>query len=73
MIVKSATGREIELDNISGPDDDIQIGSAEYVDGIGEVSDADLDFVYEAYAEKLSEHVFQNAVGAAEAFYEGDR
>lgn len=37
------------------------------------ISEAEMDYLTETYPEKCDEYAFEAAIGAAEAFYEGDR
>ncbi len=74
MIVKNRLGQEIEITSIYGQyDDDIQIDACNYVDSDNEVSDEDIEYIYENYQDSLYETWHENKVSQAEAYYEGDR
>lgn len=72
MIVKDAQGLEIEIE-ISGDYDEAMIESGRYVDSGAEVPDCVLDELQDTYAAEISQQVYENMCGRAEAFYEGDR
>lgn len=72
MIVKNAQGREIEIDGISGPSDDIQIEACYYVDTPEhhEVDQDDIDYILDRYAAELEESWVQQCVCLAESTFE---
>ncbi len=74
MIVKDSKGREVEIGGFHGRDrDDIQIGEAAYTDDGSDVSDDEMEHIYDAYASEIDQAWYENQMDAAEAFYEGER
>ena len=73
MLVKDSNGRECEISVYGRFDDDIQIDSAVYTDDGTDVPDDQVEFLYDHYASEIYEHWFENQIGAAESYYEGDR
>jgi hypothetical protein len=73
MKVKDKSGRQIEISVYGRYEDDIQIDEAYYTDSEEEVSDETLDYIYSQYADAMYEEWYDNKVGEAEYYYEGDR
>lgn len=73
MIVKDSKGRECEIE-ISGSDyDDVMVECGTYTDDGSAVPEAELDIIQVIYAGEIGEAWKENAVCAAESYYEGDR
>ena len=71
MIVHDKNNRELEIDGLSGAEDDIQIDSIYYTDNPDEeVSDEVVDYIMDTYAAELYNEWFQNQVCAAEYAYD---
>lgn len=66
MIVKDKAGREIEISVYGRYEDDIQIDSAQYVDGDDEVSEETCEYIYEHYQSELYEAWFDQQCGRAD-------
>jgi hypothetical protein len=73
MLVKDEKGREIEISVYEKYEDDIQIDDANYIDSDDEVSEDTLDYIYSQYADAMYEVWYDNKIGEAEYYYEGDR
>lgn len=75
---KDSKGRPVCDVEVSGYGDDAYIESANYDDTAPdaeteEVPEAELDWMQDNYGAEIAELAFENAAGAAEAYYEGDR
>lgn len=74
MIVQNKDGRKIRITGVYGREpDDIQVDGLEYLDGVGEVTEEDYDYVQDNFYDAIYEVWFENQIGAAEVYYEGDR
>ena len=65
-------GREIEL-RLHGDMDDIQVSEAYYLDGDEDVPDDVIDMLLDKYADEVYMELYENKIGQAEDYYEGDR
>lgn len=72
MSIKDSQGREVDI-LVSGHGDEIEIEYIQYVDSEVEVPDSEVDFIMDAYAGELEMMALERAIGAAEAYYEGER
>lgn len=74
---KDSKGRPVCDVEVSGYGDEAMIESAHYDDTPADVTEEvpveELEWMQDNYAAEIAEMAFENAVGAAEAFYEGDR
>jgi hypothetical protein len=73
MIVKDSKGKEVEISVYGNDPDDIQIDEAFYVETKEDVSDDEIQYIYDAYSDSIYESWLDKQIGAAEAYYEGDR
>jgi hypothetical protein len=73
MLVKDSKGLGVEISVYGSCDDDIQIDSAVYVSTGLDVDDTEIDFIQDTYASEIYDYWFENQVGAAESYCEGDR
>lgn len=76
--LSDSKGRIVCDIEVEGSDCDAFISSANYLTytdetGSYKVPDDELDYLTEKYTDVVQEHVFENAVSAAEYTYEGDR
>jgi hypothetical protein len=66
-------GREVEF-SVSGRGCDAMVEDAYFTDGAKEeLSDTQIETIYQDYADVIEEEAYQNAVGDAEYACEGDR
>lgn len=76
MTCKDSNGREceVEVEHASDPCDSFAMSGA-YLDVPfrQEVPEEELNWITDAYAERLAEEHFEWSVGRAEACFEGDR
>jgi hypothetical protein len=74
---KDSKGRPVCDVEVSGYGDEAMIESAHYDDtppGVTEeVPEDELNWMQEEFAAEVAELAFENAVGAAESYFEGDR
>jgi len=71
MLVKNKLGQEIEIESIYGKyENDIQIGCAYYVDTNKDISDEDLEYIYENYQQELYEKWYENQACQAEYYWD---
>jgi hypothetical protein len=74
---KDSNGRPVVDVEVSGYGSEAMIESAVYDDTapgvIEQVPDVELDYLQDTYADRVAELAFENAVCAAESYYEGDR
>jgi hypothetical protein len=69
-----SSGRAVCDVEVSGYGDDIYIESATYDDTDAQpVPDTELDWMQDTFAAELAELAFENAIGAAESYWEGER
>jgi len=73
MLVKNNDGREIEIHVYGNHSDDIQIDEAFYLDSNDDVTDEDIEYIMDYYADDIYLQWYENKCGQAEAYYEGDR
>lgn len=73
MILTTKDGREVEIKATMYAFDDIQITDASFVDSDEYVPDEIVEELEERYADRIWQHAYENAIGAAEYYYEGDR
>lgn len=72
--VKDSNGRDVYISVYGKYEDDIQIDEAFYDDEVGgDVPDEEIDFIFDNYSDAIYDDWFENQVGAAEAWGEGDR
>lgn len=65
MLIKLANGREVDIMNVTGKyEDDLCIDGAYYTDTDAEVSDQDLEDIYENHYDAIYELWFQKRVDA---------
>lgn len=71
MVVKTETGRRIEIE-FYGDYDDVQVDECYYLDGDEneEVSEDDIAYVMDRYAAEIDECLLNRAIDAAEHFKE---
>lgn len=67
MTITLKDGRIVEL-WVKGTEEEPEIVQAD-----DELTDGELDYIYDRYAAELSEEAFQNQIMAAEYAFEGDR
>ena len=73
MNVKDSKGREAEIQVGGRNRDDIQITSATYTDDGSDVPDNEVEHIQNAYSADIDAEWYENKIGLAEAYAEGDR
>ena len=66
-------GREVDVQVKGESSDDVSIAHAVYTDTQEQVEDDDVYVIEQRYSDELYNEWFDNQVGRAEAFFEGDR
>lgn len=73
---KDSKGRPVDF-SVEGWGDDAQINEAYYTDTPVEITEApdddELEYLERTYAAEIEFEALENAISAAEAYYEGDR
>ena len=73
MLVKDKRGNEIEISVYGQYEDDIQIDQADYVHSDDEVPESTIDYILDTYASEIYQEWYENKVGEADYYHEGDR
>lgn len=72
--MKDSTGREVvDVEFENDGDGSAYVVGGVYMDDGKPISEAEMDYLTGAYPEACDEYAFESAIGAAEAYYEGDR
>jgi len=73
MLVNDSQGREVEIQVGGRYEDDIQIEEATYVNSDIEVSEEEIDYIYETYPDSLYEAWLEMGIRRAEDYCDMER
>lgn len=69
MIVQDSRGNEVEI-SVYGDYDDVQVEEAYYTEMDGIVSDDEIEYILDNYAESIYEELAERAMSKAEDYYD---